>query len=122
MDPMERISSLITGIVASGIWYVVCMLVSFGVFRRSAESMAFPTSIIIFFIGFAIAAARRNTSVGSAKDAQRKANNFTEGVDNSYRHGTGSINVLHIASFLPDLAIGAFRAFLGLENDEVGFK
>ena len=120
MDPVQRISSLVTAIVAAGIWYVVCLIAAIGIFRRVDGNIAFYITWVLFFIGFIIAAARRKKLVGSAKQAQRQADNLTSNAE--YGRETASIDAFRIASFLPDLAIGAFRAFLGLEEDEVGFN
>lgn len=122
MNPMDRLSSLVTAIVASGIWFVVCFVVSIAVFRRSPGNIAVEASIVVFVIGFVIAFVRRNQSIGSMKNAEQKSKNASMGSGDAYRRGTQSISVLYIASFIPDIAIGAFRVFIGLDSDDVGFN
>lgn len=122
MNPMDRLSSLVTGIVATGIWFVVCLVVCIALFRRAPGNIAFQASFVIFVIGFAIAFVRRNQSIGSMKTAEQKSKNASIGAGDPFRRETQSISVLYIASFIPDIAIGSFRVFLGLDFDDVGFN
>ena len=78
--------------------------------------------VLVVIVGFVLAFVRRNKSIGSMKSAERKAKHASMDTGDPYSRGTQSIDVLYIASFLPDFAIGAFRAFLGLENDDLGFN
>lgn len=133
MDLLSRIGCLTTAVFTSAIWYGACFLVSFGLFNIFHEETIvwgmpqvearFTLAMVLFIGGFLISIIRRSTSLGSLESADKSSRRIVSAVgDGHYAHSdTSAFTIFYIASFLPDLAIGAFRVAIGFEEVETAF-